>query len=288
MKRNFCLKSVFAAICSLFLSVTAFASTTYTQGYFNYQISDKSVIITNYFGDEEIVTVPSMIAGYPVSEIAANAFAKAETVKHISLPDTIMEVQARAVGMGVSVMYNSNTDNPVGTQPEIIIPDKEDEMNEEEWIEDIDKNSSSDKKNNNNNVSNDELISSSDKEFSIGGAEADMDDLVNETSDADKKDIPTENLNDENETEKVTESETEVVTEVENETESETEVETETETEVETETETEVETETETETEAAAEPITEAAKEPEKSNSFLIWVLAAAVILVCFKRNRKK
>ena len=59
----------------LILSVTPAAfATVYSEGYFKYTIADESITITEYFGSEETVTVPAMIAGIPVNTIASGAF----------------------------------------------------------------------------------------------------------------------------------------------------------------------------------------------------------------------
>lgn len=105
-------------ILSLLLIVTLFptaasASDVYTEGYFKYRIEDDSVTICDYFGKEAEVTVPAAIVGNPVSKIAKGAFDDNSKVKKVNLPDTIMSVENGAFASGISVVYNSNTDNPV-------------------------------------------------------------------------------------------------------------------------------------------------------------------------------
>ncbi len=95
---------VMACVFAFALSVTAFAE-TYTNGYFQYTVEDNSVTITKYFGSEENVTVPNMIAGNPVNTIAAGAFRDNEAVKSVMLPDTVTEVQGGAFGTAQSVDY---------------------------------------------------------------------------------------------------------------------------------------------------------------------------------------
>ena len=94
------------------------AKTTYSEGYFYYQIEDESVTITGYFGTKETITIPSSIAGYPVSKIAQGAFWETETVKELHLPDTIMEIESEAIGTHIQVSYDNDnradTDDFVG------------------------------------------------------------------------------------------------------------------------------------------------------------------------------
>lgn len=130
MKKRKNIKWALLLVLLLFLTFGAAASaaTTYTHKYFNYQMDGESIVITNYFGSESTVTVPSLISGYPVSKIAKNAFTQNNKVKHVNLPDTIMEVEEGAFSGLISVTYASNTDNPVDTipevEPETAAPDK--------------------------------------------------------------------------------------------------------------------------------------------------------------------
>lgn len=95
-----------------------YAKTTYSEGYFYYQIEDESVTITGYFGTKETIIIPSSIAGYPVSKIAQGAFWETKTVKELHLPDTIMEIEPKAIGTHIQVSYDNDnrtdTDDFVG------------------------------------------------------------------------------------------------------------------------------------------------------------------------------
>ena len=94
------------AVCLFCLSaIPAFA---YTEGYFRYEITDGVLTITEYFGREESVTVPNMIAGKPVSIIGENVFPEGCGVKQVNLPDTIMKVYDNSFGSSIAVVYNSN------------------------------------------------------------------------------------------------------------------------------------------------------------------------------------
>jgi len=69
----------------------------YTEGYFYYTVSDQSITITGYFGNETVVTVPSSIAGIPVNAVGPDAFA-GTSVQILYLPDTIRELGENATG----------------------------------------------------------------------------------------------------------------------------------------------------------------------------------------------
>lgn len=93
-------------------SLYAQASEIYTEGYFEYQQQDDSIVICYYFGKETEVTVPAMIAGNPVSTIASGAFTDCPEVTTIYLPDTVMTIESGAIGDGIRVVYNGNTYTP--------------------------------------------------------------------------------------------------------------------------------------------------------------------------------
>ena len=96
---------VLTAIC-ISLSLSNFVYADYIYGYLRYIVEDESVIITGYYGDESVVTVPAMIGGNPVNTIASGAFA-GSGVTAVYLPDTIMSVEGGAFGPGQAVVYNS-------------------------------------------------------------------------------------------------------------------------------------------------------------------------------------
>ena len=96
------------AFCVIFVCapLRAKAAEVFTNGYFQYVIEDHSVKIVSYFGTQEEVTVPNMIAGNPVNEIAKDAFAGNQDVKKVNLPDTIMTIEEGAFGEGQTVVYD--------------------------------------------------------------------------------------------------------------------------------------------------------------------------------------
>lgn len=104
-----------ALLMILAITPAAFAA-VYTEGYFHYTIEDESITITGYFGSEETVTVPAMIAGIPVNTIASGAFAESG-IKVLNLPDTITSIESGAIDLGVKINYNSNLPQGGQTQP---------------------------------------------------------------------------------------------------------------------------------------------------------------------------
>lgn len=101
--------NIILSLALLFLfSMQASASTVYTNDYFQYRLGDGYVIICGYFGDEAEVTIPAVIAGNPVSEIASGAFPDDCSVKKLNLPDTVMNIEEGAIGSGIGVVYDSN------------------------------------------------------------------------------------------------------------------------------------------------------------------------------------
>ncbi len=107
----------------LILSVTPAAfATVYSEGYFKYTIADESITITEYFGSEETVTVPAMIAGIPVNSIASGAFS-GSGIRELNLPDTITSIENGAIDAGVVINYNSNLPSGGQTQPDPPQPD---------------------------------------------------------------------------------------------------------------------------------------------------------------------
>ena len=87
------------------LGVRAWAD--YTEGYYEYVLGDHCVEITGYFGDEEETEIPARIAGYPVCIIRSGAFADADSLSVITLPDTIMEIQDGAFSAEQTIVYTS-------------------------------------------------------------------------------------------------------------------------------------------------------------------------------------
>lgn len=118
-------KYITAAVLMVWLlCMTAISALAYTEGCFRYEVTDGVITITEYFGREENVTVPSMIAGTPVSIIGENVFPDGCGVKTVNLPDTIMQVQDNSFGSSVNVVYaaipeQTTTAAPVPVEPTV-------------------------------------------------------------------------------------------------------------------------------------------------------------------------
>lgn len=116
-------KYITAAVLAVCLfCMTAISAAAYTEGYFRYEVTDGVITITEYFGREENVTVPNMIAGTPVSIIGENVFPDGCGVKTVNLPDTIMQVQDNSFGASVNVVYAAMPEQTTTTAPAPIEP----------------------------------------------------------------------------------------------------------------------------------------------------------------------
>lgn len=94
-------------------------SEIYTDNYLQYTIENGSITIVNYYGEDAEVTVPASIGAYPVNTIAAGAFADCENVTKINLPDCIMTVEQGAFSGAQTVVFDSNTDEPIAREPDV-------------------------------------------------------------------------------------------------------------------------------------------------------------------------
>ena len=120
------MKKLLAVMLAVFLlaalAPAAYADDTiYTEGTLYYTVNNESVTIVGCFGKDAEVTVPAMIAGYPVNTIASGAFAENEYVQTLYLPDTISTVEPGAIGDWIYVIYNANTDHPQDTPTDLIL-----------------------------------------------------------------------------------------------------------------------------------------------------------------------
>lgn len=128
-------------LLSMLLSVQVCAEDIYTEGYLEYHLRDNIISICGYFGNESEVTVPASIAGYPVSEIGAGAFADAGTVTKVNLPDTIMRIEKGAFAGGQTVIYDSNTSDPTFDAPNDVEMPDDNNTNDMEMLDNDNKNS---------------------------------------------------------------------------------------------------------------------------------------------------
>ncbi len=118
--------AILSALMLIISTTPAAFATVYSEGYFKYTIADESITITEYFGKEETVTVPAMIAGIPVNTIASGAFS-GSGIKELNLLDTITSIESGAIDAGVVINYNSNLpsggqENPQPNPPQPNLP----------------------------------------------------------------------------------------------------------------------------------------------------------------------
>lgn len=88
--------ALLAMLMGLSLYISVQAAEVYSDGYFYYHVYEGYNSICGYFGKETTVTVPSTIAGRPVSRIEAGTFNGCKTIKKLILPDTLMEIEEGA------------------------------------------------------------------------------------------------------------------------------------------------------------------------------------------------
>ncbi len=69
---------------------------TSTDGKYEYTEYDEGVTIDKYLGDEENVTIPSEINGKSVTEIGYNAFQYNESIKSVTIPEGVTEIENNA------------------------------------------------------------------------------------------------------------------------------------------------------------------------------------------------
>ena len=126
IKKPIRILSLLTAFAAVILLTAAYAfcadpDTVYTEGTLYYRINGESITITGCFGRNEEVTVPAMIAGYPVNAIAKGAFVSNAYIRKLNLPDTISRIDDGAIPEGVKVIYNANTDHPQETPTDLIL-----------------------------------------------------------------------------------------------------------------------------------------------------------------------
>ena len=92
-KRSF----IIILLCYLVtVSIDVHAADYYTESNFQYTIEADSVHIHSYFGSDEAVLIPEMIAGKTVTTIDDYAFSNCKSAKTITIPDTIVSIGTNA------------------------------------------------------------------------------------------------------------------------------------------------------------------------------------------------
>ena len=92
MKKRTGMFMVLLFLLLLPFSVSAADQETYSSGHFYYHAYPGYVSISGYLGTETEVEIPSSLAGKPVSEIEDHAFDGCDSVKQITIPDTVTKI----------------------------------------------------------------------------------------------------------------------------------------------------------------------------------------------------
>lgn len=137
-KISLCMVILLLLLTWIPVSVRADDDTTkYSFGHFYYHSHKGYVSICGYLGRETDVEIPSVMSGRPVSEIESGSFDGCDTIKTITVPDTVVMVYAdsftgasslkkiisNTVGVelqadsGVEIEYRSQKNNTATDQP---------------------------------------------------------------------------------------------------------------------------------------------------------------------------
>lgn len=76
---------------SLFLGTTHIQGLTYG-GMAEYVIDGDKAVITGFSGDPKVLVLPSEIDGKPVKEIRENAFFRCESLKEVTIPESVSHI----------------------------------------------------------------------------------------------------------------------------------------------------------------------------------------------------
>lgn len=71
---------------------TSFSSYSYEKSDYTYEIIDNKAIVTGFEGKPVFVDIPEIIDGCYVTEIRDNAFYECDTLRHITLPETVEKI----------------------------------------------------------------------------------------------------------------------------------------------------------------------------------------------------
>ena len=123
MKKKNIILCILSLLLALNITFVAAGEEVYTEGYFYYTISDKSITIVGYFGSETVVTVPSNIAGIPVNTIGPNAFVDTG-VEIIYLPDTVRDIGEHGAGNAIVLHIGDPTPVPPSETPTAVITER--------------------------------------------------------------------------------------------------------------------------------------------------------------------
>ena len=108
----------------LFLSGLLFLSAIAAQAQFNYVIYNGSAIITGYTGFGGAVSIPSVLGGYPVTEIQGPGFEN-RGITSVAIPDSVTNIQAQEFAPNTSLSsFTVDSNNPAYSSAGGVLFDK--------------------------------------------------------------------------------------------------------------------------------------------------------------------
>ena len=89
-----------------------YASSSYTEGDWQYTVTDGEAAVTSYTGDESKLVFPDTLGGYPVTRISGYCLNGSVTVTEVTIPETVKRISEYAFdGSKLEVFYlNCNLD----------------------------------------------------------------------------------------------------------------------------------------------------------------------------------
>jgi len=101
---SFILSVVMLLSISAGMNINVFAN---EESDFRYIVNEKYATITGYFGDDTIVTIPSVIDGYPVVVIDDYAFYGYYSIRSVTIPDSVQYIGTMTFSHCDSLTYVS-------------------------------------------------------------------------------------------------------------------------------------------------------------------------------------
>ena len=87
------MKAFVSLLVSLMLCLCVSGAMAYTEGDFEYWVSNGEATVTGYAGDAAEVVVPDTLGGYPVTSIGGFAFQGCDSLVQINLPDRVTTIE---------------------------------------------------------------------------------------------------------------------------------------------------------------------------------------------------